>query len=386
MKVRNENKPGRYADGNGLYLVVDPSGAKRWLLRTVVHGRRRDIGLGSLRLISLAQAREQAQEMRHIARSGGDPLVERRKQNQTIPSFEEAALLVHESYRGSWRNQKHRQQWINTLKQHVFPVFGSKRVDQVEPANVLHALSQIWLTKPETARRVKQRIGTILDWAKASGFRDGENPAAGVIKGLPKQPAKQRHHAALPYRQIEGFVKELRSSDVSPTTRLAFEFLILTACRTSEVLKARWDEIDFDAKIWTVPSDRMKGSREHRVPLSDRCLAILREARLLAGDSPYLFPGRSANKPLSNMVFLMVLRRMEREATAHGFRSTFRDWASECTGFPRDVCEMALAHTIPNKAEAAYRRGDLLEKRRELMEAWANFCEAASDNVVPMRV
>lgn len=373
MQVRNLNKPGRYADGNGLYLVVDPSGAKRWLLRVIVQGKRRDIGLGGTSLVSLSEAREKALSYRKLARDGGDPLAEKRKEKREIPTFIKAAEQVHAEHKASWKNKKHGDQWINTLKDYVFPQLGETRVDQIHTPDVLKALGPIWLTKPETARRVRQRIKAVLDWAKAAGFRSGENPVVGVEKGLPKQNGRDSHHEAMPYGQVPAFIKDLRASDAGEITRLAFEFLILTASRTSEVLQARWNEIDLDQALWTVPAERMKAGRIHRVPLSDRCLAILKRARELGADSSYVFPGRSADKPLSNMVFLMMLRRMKLDVTAHGFRSSFRDWAAEATHFPREVAEMALAHTIENKVEAAYRRGDLMEKRREMMTAWAEF-------------
>lgn len=373
MQVRNLNKPGRYADGNGLYLVVDPSGAKRWLLRVVVHGKRRDIGLGGTSLVTLSEAREKALSYRKLARDGGDPLAERRKEKREILTFAKAAEQVHAEHKASWKNKKHGDQWINTLKEYVFPHFGETRVDQVHTPEVLKALGPIWLAKPETARRVRQRIKAVLDWAKAAGFRSGENPVEGVEKGLPKQNGRDSHHEAMPYGQVPAFITNLRASDAGEITRLALEFLILTASRTSEVLLARWEEIDLEQALWTIPANRMKAGRIHRVPLSDRCVEILKRAKVLGADSNYVFPGRSAEKPLSNMVFLMMLRRMKIYVTAHGFRSSFRDWAAEATHFPREVAEMALAHTIENKVEAAYRRGDLMEKRREMMQVWTDF-------------
>lgn len=374
VRVRQLSKPGRYADGNGLYLVVEPSGAKRWILRTVVRGKRRDIGLGGLALVPLAEARERALAYRKMAREGGDPMAERRAQAR-IPTFAEAAELVHAEHKVSWKNSKHAAQWINTLKQYAFPELGPRRIDQIDTPDVLRALGPIWLTKPETARRVRQRIGTVLDWAKAAGHRNGENPIDGVAKGLPKQNDRDDHHAALPYNGVPNFVAKLRASEASETARLAFEFLILTACRTAEVLRATWSELDLDQRVWTVPADRMKAGRAHRVPLSDPCLKILKRARELSPEGEHVFPGRSGTKPLSNMVFLMTLRRMQLPITAHGFRSSFRDWAAEQTNVPREVCEMALAHVVSNKVEAAYRRGDLFERRRELMRLWAAFIE-----------
>jgi integrase len=386
VRVRAISKPGRYADGNGLYLVVDTSDAKRWVLRTVVRGKRRDIGLGGLRVVSLAEARDQALAYRKLARNGGDPLSERRRHRRLIPTFAEAARSVHAEHSAACRNAKHSAQWVNTLVQYVFPTLGARRVDQIETPDVLKVLAPIWLTRPETARRVRQRISVVLDWAKAAGFREGENPVTGVAKGLPRQPDRKAHHAALPYVEVPGFLAALHEVDISLSTRLAFEFVVLTAARTGEVLAARWDEIDLNGETWTIPPERMKAARQHRVPLSRRCLEILADSRELSGDSPYVFPGRSVGKPLSNMVFLMTLRRMGVNVTAHGFRSSFRDWASEQTSFSRDVCELALGHIVKDKTEAAYRRGDLLDKRRDLMEAWAAFATSTRAEAVPLRV
>jgi integrase len=374
VKIKSLTKPGRYTDGNGLYLIVDPSGAKRWVLRTVVKGKRTDIGLGSLTLVSLAEAREEAAKLRKIARADGDPLAERRAAKRIVPSFDDAAKTVHTSLKPSWKNPKHADQWINTLTEYVTPIFGKKTVDQIESADVIRALSPIWLTKPETARRVHQRIRAVMDWAKASGFRSGDNPVEGVSKVLPKQKDTEVHHTALPYAKVPGFITKLHTGDTVSLANLAFEFMILTATRTSEVLQATWSEVDLKTKTWTIPAERMKAEKEHRVPLSPRCITILKQARELAGDSTYVFPGRSAAKPLSNMVFLMALRRMKLNITAHGFRSSFRDWAAEQTNFPQAVCEAALAHAVKNKVEAAYNRTDLFEKRRDLMTTWAKYC------------
>jgi len=383
VQVRQLKQPGRYADGNGLYLVVDPTGAKRWLLRLVVQGRRRDIGLGGASLVTLAEARERALAFRKTAREGGDPLAGRRKAQDVVPTFAEAVERVHSEHKASWANEKHAQQWRNTLLQYACPQLGARRVDQIDTPDVLRVLAPIWLTKPETARRVRQRIGTVLNWAKAAGYRSGENPIEGVAKGLPKQGSRDEHHAALPYAEVPHFIARLRASDASEGSRLAFEFLVLTAARTSEVLGARWDEINVADRIWTVPAVRMKAKREHRVPLSERSLAILARGRELAAGSPLVFPGRSGEKPLSNMVFLMLLRRMELQITAHGFRSSFRDWAGECTGVPREVAELALAHAVESRVEAAYARSDLLERRRQLMQQWSEFMlavEAKKEN------
>ena len=381
VRINSIKSPGRYGDGNGLYLIVDPSGAKRWVLRTVVSGRRRDIGLGGLRLVSLAEAREKAIEYRKLAREGGNPLEARRRANVAVPTFADAARSALAQHKGAWRNEKHASQWINTLTTYVFPVMGETRVDEVDTPDVLRALSPIWLTKPETASRVRQRIATVLDWAKAAGFRTGDNPAAGVGKGLPRQPDRKKHFVAILYAEVPKFIIDLQAVSASEFALLAFELLILTAARTNEVLGARWAEVNFEQNIWIIPASRMKAGRDHRVPLTSRAVDLLCRARASSDGGDFVFPGRTAGAQMSNMVFLMILRRMGAQFTAHGFRSAFRDWASECTNFPREVCEMALAHSIKDKTEAAYRRGDLFEKRRELMQAWDRYISGDDVNV-----
>ena len=383
--VRGLSRPGRYADGNGLYLVVDPSEAKRWLLRTMVLGRRRDIGLGGLKLVSLAEAREKAVDYRRLARDGGDPLAEKRRRQTQVPTFAEAARTVHASHGAAWKNAKHKTQWLTTLGHYAFPVFGDRRVDQIHTPEVLKALSPIWLEKPETARRVRQRIKAILDWAKVAGHRTGDNPVEGVTRALPRQPERTGHFSALDFNEVPAFIQELGRCGAQESTKLAFELLIITATRTSEVINARWDEIDMDAEMWTIPASRMKSGREHRVPLSGRALEILQQARKLDVESEYVFPGQRPGRPLYNMAMLKLLKPMRPDATVHGFRSAFADWAAERTNFPREVCEMALAHTIRDKTEAAYRRGDLLEKRRDLMETWAAYVSSGSADVVQLR-
>jgi integrase len=382
--IRALTKPGRYADGNGLYLKVMESGAKRWELRTVVHGKRCDIGLGGLKLVSLAEAREEARKYRLMARNDGDPLAAKRRARKGVPTFKEAAEAVHKEHAKAWKNAKHNDQWINTLKAYAYPVFGDRKVDQVQTPDILKALTPVWLAKPETARRVRQRIGTVLDWAKAAGFRLGDNPVGEISKALPRQPDRRGHFAALPYTEVSTFVKKLQEGE--PTiASLAFEFLILTAARTGEVLEAKWSEIDLEQATWTISAVRMKAGREHRVPLSPRCIELLEKAKLLAAGSEFVFPGRSNDRPMSNMVLLMILRRLKSDCTVHGFRSAFRDWASERTNFAREICEAALAHIVKDKTEAAYRRGDLFEKRRVLMETWASFVIATEASIIPLR-
>ncbi len=370
LKIKHLTTPGRYADGNGLYLVVDPSGAKRWMLRLTIQGKRSDMGLGSLSLVTLADAREKALEYRKAARQGEDPLAAKRQAKRVYPTFEKAAQTVHADHKLAWKNDKHIQQWINTLTEYAFPIIGEMRIDRIDTPDVLRVLSPIWLSKPETARRVRQRIASVFDWAKASGFREGDNPVEGVGRGLPKQTKQVKHHEALPFGEVPDFLVKLRASNSNLISKLAFELLILTATRTSETILARPGEFDLKKKVWVVPAERMKTKREHRIPLVDRAIKIIEEAHEFSYDGGYLFPGQKRGKPLSNMVFLKILRSMELGVTAHGFRSSFRDWAAETTNQPRDVVEMALAHAIENKVEAAYRRGDLFVKRRELMIEW----------------
>ncbi len=376
--VKQIKKPGRYTDGNGLYLVVDGSGARRWLLRTVILGRRRDIGLGSARLVPLADAREEAARMRRLARDGGDPIAERRRARIVVPTFKEAAEKVHAETAGSWKNEKHAAQWLTTLETYAFPTFGKRPVDQIATADVLKVLSAIWLTKPETARRLRQRVRTVLDWARVAYGLSGANPVDGVEKALPKQPERGEHFAAMPYGEVPAFLAGLRQRPAAEISVLALEVLILTACRTNEVLLATWNEFDLTERTWTIPASRMKAGEPHAVPLPARAIELLEQVKVAGQDEVLVFPSSKHGKPLSNMVFLMMLRRMKLEVTAHGFRSSFRDWAAEETSFPNFVVEKALAHTIDNKVEAAYRRGDLLKKRRELMEAWASYCDGDS--------
>jgi len=355
------------------------------MLRTVVRGRRRDIGLGGVQLVSLAQAREKAAQLRRMAREGQDPLAQQRLARRVVPTFREAAATVHRATSPSWKNPKHAAQWLSTLEQYACPAFGDRPIDQIETADVLRALAPIWLDKPETARRVRQRIGSVLDWGRAAGFRTGENPAVGVSKGLPRQPARTLHHAAMPYDDVPAFVRSLRAKAGQDVGPVALELLILTAARTGELINARWEEFDIGKAMWTVPGSRMKAGREHRVPLSPPALEVLSTARERGPAGVFVFPGRNVAKPSSNMTLLMTLRRLGVSYTAHGFRSSFRDWTSERTSFPHEVCESALAHVVRNKVEAAYRRGDLFEKRRELMDAWSRFVCRSTADVVALR-
>ena len=403
LQVKNA-KPGRHVDGNGLHLLVKASGARSWVLRFTLHGKTRDVGLSrcpeALVLLaqsgreelSLAQARDLAAIYRLKVRAGIDPLSEREQQaaaSRVAQAQDEAAQLTFydaaQSYLASrestWRNAKHRQQWHNTLSAYVFPSLGALPVADIGTAEVLAVLEPIWKSKAETANRVRGRMEAIIDAARARGHFSGENPArwrGHLDKILPaRQRLSRGHHAAMPYDEVPVFLEQLRAREA--VAAMALEFTILTAARTGEVLGATWAEIDFEKRTWTVPALRMKAGREHRVPLSSRAVEVLNETKKLGSD--YLFPGQRGGK-LSGMAMAMLLRRMGHVVTVHGFRSSFRDWAAEMTAFPHEVCEMALAHTIANKAEAAYRRGDIFEKRRLLMDGWEEFCSSADSDTV----
>ncbi|WP_394662633.1 tyrosine-type recombinase/integrase [uncultured Sphingomonas sp.] len=373
--VRAIKEPGFYGDGHGLYLKVDASGAKRWVQRIVIHGKRRDIGLGSASLVSLSEARERALEQRKVARAGEDPIALKRR-STGILTFEEAARKVHELSKPTWRNDKHGDQWINTMTTYAFPALGAKRVDLINGGDVLAVITPIWNEKPETAKRVKQRISSIFKWVMANNWRT-DNPAETITKALPKHDrSKTEHRKALHYDQVGGAIAKIRNSDAGMTTKLAFEFLVLTATRSAETREAVWSEFDLIKGIWTIPAARMKAKKPHRIPLSPRCLAILAEAKALKRDTDDLvFPGTKDTKPLSDMTLSKLMKDLEIAAVPHGFRSSFRDWAGETTTHPREVIEFALAHVIKDKAEAAYARSDLFDKRRSLMNDWSHYLE-----------
>jgi integrase len=383
-----------YADGGGLYLRVTPDGTKNWVFRYMLDGRPRWMGLGPLALYSLQEARAKALEARKLRHEGLDPIDTRRAQRARARldaakaiTFRECAASYIRAHRAAWRNSKHAGQWAMTLKTYAEPMIGMLPVQSVDTALVLKVLEPIWTEKPETASRLRQRIEKILDYAKVRGYREGENPArwrGHLDKLLPSisKVRKVEHHAALPYAALPAFLTRLREQE--GTAALALEFAILTAARTGEVIGARWSEIDLLAKVWTVSAGRMKAGKEHRVPLSDRALAILAASKPTNSAAEigqqFVFAGGKPGLPLSNMAFLMLLRRMGRnDLTAHGFRSTFRDWCAERTNLPSEVAEMALAHTVGDKVEAAYRRGDMFERRRRLMQQWATFCMTPVD-------
>jgi len=399
LAVKNA-KPGRHADGAGLHLLVKPSGARSWVYRFMLNGKSRDVGLGAAGPggMSLADARDARDALRLKVKAGIDPLEERDREaaearaaaqaaNVAGTTFKDVAATYIAANEESWRNPKHRQQWGNTLATYVYPVIGDLPVAEVETAHVLLILEPIWKAKAETASRVRGRIETVLDSAKARGYRHGENPArwrGHLAQILPSRTRLSRgHHKALAYEDIPAFVRALRAREA--VAALALEFTILTAARSGEVIGARWREVDLAKAIWTVPAERMKAAKEHRVPLSARAVAILESLKPLGSD--WLFPGAKGGN-LSGMAMAMLMRRMKIDATVHGFRSGFRDWAAECTGYAHEVAEMALAHTIENKVERAYRRGDLFDKRRRLMNDWATYCAsdgAAGASVTPIR-
>ena len=365
-----------------LVLAVQPSGSRQWVQRLVIRGRRRELGLGGFPLVSLAEAREAAFHNRKLARQGGDPLAHKRKSE--VPTFEEAARTVIAIHRSGWRNAKHAAQWDSTLREYAFPRLGKRPVSDIDTKDVMAALLPIWTEKPETAKRVRQRIGTIMKWAIAQGHRT-DNPAGEALgAALPKTGNGKRHHAALPHAKVADAIEAVRGSGAGIAVKLAFEFLVLTAARSGEVRLATWDEIDTDARTWTIPAERMKANQEHRVPLCARAMQILAEARALEEASGLVFPGRRASKPLADLTLSKLMRDLNIDAVPHGFRSSFRDWAAERANAPPAVAEAALAHTVRNKVEAAYNRTDLFERRRKLMDQWAGYLSGEAGIVVPM--
>jgi integrase len=392
-KVDALAKPGLHNDGGGLYLQISPSGSKSWKFRYTISGRVRDMGLGALADVSLAEARALAASSRQLTKQGIDPLAQREQQRLAKAleaaraiTFKEVAAMYIDAHKAAWRCAKHAKQWKATLETYAFPIFGDLPVQAVTTGLVMKAVEPIWHTKTETAGRVRERIEAVLDAAKARGLREGENPARwrGHLDNLLPKPSsihKVRHHRALPYVEIGAFMATLAKQEGQSAR--ALEVAILTATRTSEALGARWAEIDLEQGLWVIPADRIKAGREHRIPLSVPVKQLL-QRQLEQRVDEFVFPGGKKGRPLSNMALLMLLRQMGRtDIVPHGFRSTFRDWAAEQTSFPREVAEMALAHAIGSAVEAAYRRGDLMAKRQKLMAAWAAHCfKRDSDNAV----
>jgi integrase len=408
LEVQRLTTPGMHFVGEvaGLALLVSPTGARSWILRATIAGKRRDMGLGGFPDVTLADARRRARDLREQIDNGIDPIGQRREARATlraaiakVMTFNQCVDAYLDAHSEAWRNLKHRQQWPNTLATYAGPIIGGLDVAQIDTGLVLKVLQPIWSEKTETASRLRGRIESVLSWATTAGYRSGENPARwkGHLENLlamPTKIAKVEHHPALPYRELGAFMADL--ANMPGMGARALEFAILTAARSGEVRGATWAEIDMDLALWTIPGERMKANNEHAVPLSDTALDLLRNQ---SREADLVFPGARAGRPLSDMSLTAVLRRMDpagaiwldkdgRPITVHGFRSTFRDWAAEQTAYPTEVVEMAMSHTITNKVEAAYRRGDLIEKRRRLMAEWAKYCATvgpAAGKVLPMR-
>ena len=383
-KVKTIKEPGAYADGNGLTLKVDASGNRRWYQRIRVNGMRRNVGLGTYPVIGLKEARKAALANLLEVQQGRNPIDQKRRaredaQRPVVPTFQQAAAKVIDMRRPAWSSNRHAKQWVESLTLHAYPVIGRKLVDEITTADVMALLTPIWTAKPETARRVRQRIETILDYSIAEGWRL-DNPAGkAVARGLPKVRQLQQHHPALPYTEVPAAIQQVRESTADTVTKLAFEFMVLTAARAGEVRGAEWSEIDLETATWTVPAARMKARREHRVPLSNGALAILKEAKGLSDGKGLIFPNKQSGKPISNMGLTRMLERLEISAVSHGFRSSFKDWTMEETSTSWAVAESALAHNLGNSTEVAYARSDLFVKRRFLMEQWDSFLSSGGD-------
>ena len=375
VKVKGLSDPGRYGDGDGLYLTIARGGSKSWIQRIVIDGRRRDIGLGGFPAVTLAKARERAAGNRTAVADGRDPLAERQR-TLTVPTFREAAERTIEAHRPRWRNVRTASIWERAFEMYAFPAFGDTRVDRITRADVLSVLTPIWTTKPAVARRLRQRVRATFAWAMAHGHIE-VNPAGELVDAaLPPQPAVKAHFRAMPYEEVPEALETIRASTASLSTRLCFRFLVLTAARSGEARGATWDEVDLDGTTWTIPASRMKAGVAHRVPLSKQALDVLQRARLLEDNSGLVFP--SALKPgraLSDMTLTRLLRATDLadRATVHGFRTSFKTWTMETTDTPWAVGEAALAHTLGNSTEAAYARTDLFERRRALMQQWADY-------------
>jgi len=385
LKVRKLDIPGRYADGNNLYLEIDKSGARRWILRVTVLGRRRDMGLGGVSTVSLEEARELAYKYKKIARSDGDPILERQKNKGLQTTLVYCAKKVHQINLPTWKNQKFAKQWFSSLEHHVFPTIGKLPISQVTSADILRVLTPIWNTKADTAKKIKQRLRMIIKWARAQGYFQGDDPVELAEQALPKQLKSDDHHKSLEFEKLPEMISNLRKSKISLPTKLALEFTILSACRTNEVLNAKWEEIDLTKLLWSIPSERMKGGKVHQVPLTDRMTVILNDCKKLKTNNDLLFPSEINGEALSNNTMRLALKkRLKVDATVHGMRSSFKDWASETTNFANEVSEMALAHTISNKTELAYRRRTLIEKRRQLMQKWSDYLNNKEGEVIEL--
>ena len=373
LEVARLKIPGRYADGNNLYLLVEPSGAKRWVLRLTVNGRRRDMGFGNSIVIPLKKAREMAIYYKSLAKSGLDPILERKKEQGLNISFQICAENVFKIVEPSLKNKKFAKSWISSLERYAYFYIGKKPISQVTSSDILNILTPIWYTKGETARKIKQRLRMIFKWARAKGYLKGDNPVELAEQALPKIKKSKNHFKAIDFNQLPNLIKKINHSTLSSVTRSALEFTILSAARTTEVINALWEEIYFDENLWIIPPERMKNNQEHIVPLTKRMISILNDLKKRSKNNVYIFEGPK-NKPISNNTMRLALQRqLDVKATIHGMRSSFKDWASETTNFGNEVSEMVLGHSISNKIEAAYRRGKLLDKRRNLMEQWNDY-------------
>ena len=384
-KVKTITKPGMHGDGNGLYLNVTSSGSRSWIQRMVIGGRRRELGLGGYPATGLAEARALALANKAFVRAGRDPVAERRRTN--VPTFRQAARRVYDANLPRWRNGKHITVWWQSLERHAFPTIGDMKVDQIRRSDVLAILEPIWGVRQETARRVRQRIRSVLRWCEAHDYCTG-NAAGDALDGaLPTMPRLKAHLRALPYREVSAALATVEASRASLASKLCLRFLVLTAARSGEARGATWDEIDEDAGEWRVPGSRMKGGVEHRVPLSDAALELLERARVLRDGSGLIFPSSvKPGHPMSDMTLTQVLRKtgLAESSTVHGFRSAFRDWAAECTSAPHAVMELSLAHAVGSSVEQAYARSDLIEKRRVLMQAWSDFVAGDASEMLPL--
>ena len=373
-RVKALNAPGRYSDGGGLHLYISKVVRKSWVLRITVDGRRRDIGLGGYPSVSLALAREKAADYRAAIAEGRDPVAE--KHAPAMPAFREAAYAVHEANKPRWRNPRHAAGWIQTLERHAMPYLNNTSLDRISRGDVLQVLTPIWTTRPETARRVRQRMRTVFRWAMAHGFMES-NPAGEAIDGaLPPMPKVKAHFRALAYQDVGSALDKVEASQGSLAAKLCLRFLVLTAARSGEARGATWDEIELEDQVWRIPSQRMKADKEHRVPLCRQALELLQEVHSLRDKSGLVFPSpQKRNAQLSDMTLLKLLRSIGvgNRPTVHGFRSSFKDWALEQTNLPWAVSEAALAHTLGNSTEQAYARSDLFEHRRVLMQSWADY-------------
>ena len=385
LKVKKATAVGRYADGNCLYLLIDKFGSKRWVLRLVVRGKRRDMGLGSAKLVGLEEARDLARTYRRVAREGGDPFLERVTSKGCLVTFREAAFQVHELNAPTWKNKKHSDQWIASLENHVFPMIGDTAISEMTSSDILRVLSPIWVEKSDTAKKIRQRLRMVIKWAKAQGFYEGDDPVELAEQALPRIKPSGEHFKSASYEDLPEIVSRLQSSQISLPTRLALEFLILSACRTTEVLEAHWSEINLHKRLWAIPAERMKANKLHEVPLTDRMIEILEMATIMKADTGLVFPSQINGKALSNNTLRLALqKRLKVDATVHGMRSAFKDWAAETTGYANEVSEMALGHAISSRVEAAYRRGNLLTKRKQMMADWADYVAGKQNKVISL--